>query len=55
MVKKAARVKVPVIVAKSATTSLVIETAQKLNITLVGFVRGKKMNIYTNPYRILFE
>ena len=55
MIKKAARVKVPVIVAKSATTSLVIETAQKLNITLVGFVRGKKMNIYTNPHRILFE
>ncbi|MBN9647891.1 formate dehydrogenase accessory sulfurtransferase FdhD [Terrisporobacter glycolicus] len=55
MIKKAARVKVPVVVAKSATTSLVIETAQKLNITLVGFVRGKKMNIYTNPHRILFK
>lgn len=55
MIKKAARVKVPIVVAKSATTSLVIETAQKLNITLVGFVRGQKMNIYTNPHRILFK
>lgn len=55
MIKKAARVKVPIVVAKSATTSLVIETAKKLNITLVGFVRGKKMNIYTNPHRILFK
>ncbi|MDZ4910370.1 formate dehydrogenase accessory sulfurtransferase FdhD, partial [Clostridium perfringens] len=53
MIKKAARVNVPIVVAKSATTSLVIETAQKLNITLVGFVRDKKMNIYTNSHRIL--
>lgn len=55
MIKKAAKVRVPIIVAKSAITSLVIETAQKLNITLVGFVRGQKMNIYTNPHRILLE
>lgn len=55
MIKKAARVRVPMVVAKSAITSLVIETAQKLNITLVGFVRDKKMNIYTNPHRILFK
>lgn len=55
MMKKAARVSVPIIVAKSATTNLVIETAKKLNITLVGFVRGKKMNIYANPHRILFK
>lgn len=55
MIKKTARVKAPIVVAKSAITSLVIETAQKLNITLVGFVRGKKMNIYTNPHRILLK
>lgn len=55
MIKKAARVKVPIVVAKSATTSLVIETAQKLNITLVGFVRDKKMNIYTNSHRVLLK
>ncbi|MEG1409991.1 MAG: formate dehydrogenase accessory sulfurtransferase FdhD [Terrisporobacter sp.] len=55
MIKKAARVKIPIVIAKSATTSLVLETANKLNITLVGFVRGKKMNIYTNPHRIILE
>ena len=55
MIKKAAIVGVPIIVAKSAITSLVIETAQRLNITLVGFVRGNKMNIYTNPHRISFK
>lgn len=55
MIKKAARVGTPIIVAKSATTSLVIETAKKLNMTLIGFVRGKKMNIYTNPERIILQ
>lgn len=55
MIRKVARVNIPIVVAKSATTALAIETAQKLNITLVGFVRGKKMNIYTNPHRIIFE
>lgn len=55
MMKKAAKVHVPIIVAKSATTNLVIEAAEKLNITLVGFVRDKKMNIYTNPHRILLK
>ena len=29
--------------------------AKKLNITLAGFVRGERMNIYTNPERIIFE
>ena len=55
MIRKVARVNIPIVVAKSATTALAIETANKLNITLVGFVRGKKMNIYTNPHRIIFE
>lgn len=55
MMKKAIRAKMPIIVAKSATTSLSIEAAEKLNITLVGFVRGKRMNIYTNPQRIILE
>ena len=31
------------------------EIAQKLNITLAGFVRGERMNIYTEPQRIIFE
>ena len=55
MLKKTARVKIPIIVAKSATTSLVVEASKKLNITLVGFVRGQKMNIYANEHRIVFK
>jgi len=49
---KSARGKINLIVSRSAPTSLAIELAQKLGITIVGFARGKRMNIYTYPARI---
>ncbi len=45
---KAAKRQVPIIVSRSAPTSLSVEMAEKLGIALVGFARGEKMNIYTN-------
>ena len=30
-----------------------VDLAEKLNLTLIGFVRGERMNIYTNNYRII--
>lgn len=48
MLIKAAKREVPMIVSKSAPMSLAIEMAQDLGITLIGFVRGDRMNIYTN-------
>ena len=55
MILKAAKASIPIVVSKSAPTNLSREIAKKLNITLVGFVRGERMNIYTNPQRIIFE
>lgn len=52
MILKAAKMQIPIIIAKSAPTSLSVALAKKLNITLVGFVRGRKMNIYANEQRI---
>ncbi len=49
---KASRSGVNIIVSRSAPTSLAIKNAQKLGITLVGFARGSKMNIYSFPTRI---
>lgn len=49
---KVAKQKVPVIASHSAPTDLAINMAAKLNLTLVGFVRGNRMNIYTHTYRI---
>ncbi len=39
---KAAKRQVPVIVSRSAPTSLSVEMAEELGITLIGFARGEK-------------
>jgi len=49
---KASKSKVTIIVSRSAPTSLAVKNALKLGITLVGFARGSKMNIYSFPLRI---
>lgn len=53
MLIKAARRAVPIIASKSAPTMLALELAQKLNITLIGFVRGKRLNVYTAFHRVV--
>ena len=49
---KIARRNVPIIVSKSAPTNLGVRLANDLGVTLVGFVRGKRMNVYTHAERI---
>lgn len=49
---KVARRGIPVIVSRNAPTSLSIELAEFLNLTIVGFVRGQRMNVYTHSYRV---
>lgn len=53
MILKAARMEIPIIISKSAPTTLSVSLANKLNITLVGFVRKNKMNIYSNDQRVI--
>jgi len=50
---KVAKRKIPIIASHSAPTDLAVGLAKKLNITLIGFVRGNRMNIYTHDYRII--
>ena len=52
MILKCAKLNIPIIISKSAPTSLSVALAKMLNITLVGFVRGNKMNIYSGDERI---
>ncbi len=49
---KVAKRNVPIIVSKSAPTNLGVRLAADLGVTLVGFVRGKRMNVYTHDWRI---
>jgi len=52
-ITKIARVRIPVIVSPGAPTDLAVNLAKKLGITIVGFVRGKRMNVYSHPERII--
>ncbi len=49
---KVARRNIPVLISKSAPTNLGVKMANELGITLVGFVRGKRANVYTNTWRV---
>lgn len=53
IVFKAARVGLPVVASISAPIDSGIDLAKEVNLTLVGFARGKCMNVYTSPQRIL--
>ncbi|MEI9950256.1 MAG: formate dehydrogenase accessory sulfurtransferase FdhD [Pseudomonadota bacterium] len=53
VVQKAFSAGIPIIASVSAPSSLAIDLAVRANITLVGFVRGETMTVYTSPERIL--
>lgn len=53
LVQKAAMAGVPVLVAIGAPSSLAADAADEFGITLVGFARGERFNVYTHPQRVL--
>ncbi len=53
MVIKCAMSGIPLVISRSATTALGIKSALKLGITLIGFARNGKLNIYTHKGRII--
>jgi FdhD protein len=53
IVIKAARSGMPVVASMAAAIDSGIAIAKKADLTLVGFVRGKRMNVYSAPERIL--
>lgn len=52
MVLKAVRVGLPVIASVSAPLTSGIRVAEAAGITLICFVRGQRMNVYTHPHRV---
>jgi FdhD protein len=53
IMQKALAARVPVVAAVSAPSSLAVEFARESGQTLVGFLRGETMNIYSHPERIV--
>ncbi|OPX19493.1 MAG: formate dehydrogenase family accessory protein FdhD [Desulfobacca sp. 4484_104] len=52
MLFKAVRAGIPILASVSAPTHLAIRLAEQWGLTLAGFVRGRRMNIYSHPERL---
>ncbi len=52
MLGKAARMRVPIVVSLNSPTHLAVQLAHEWGITLIGYARGTKMQVYTGWQRI---
>lgn len=53
MLQKSARMKASVVISRTSPSTLSIELADHFGITLIGYARRNRFNIYTHPKRIL--
>lgn len=54
IMQKAASGGVPIVAAVSAPSNLAVQFAVESGQTLIGFLRGQRMNVYSNPQRVRF-
>jgi len=52
MLQKAARMLVPILISRTSPSSLSIEMAERYGITLIGYARRHRFNVYTDPQRV---
>ncbi|MGE5464306.1 MAG: formate dehydrogenase accessory sulfurtransferase FdhD [Syntrophothermus sp.] len=52
MLQKAARLNAPILISRTSPSSLSIEMAERYGITLIGYARTHRFNVYTNAQRV---
>ena len=52
MLQKAARLHAPILISRTSPSSLSIEMAERYGITLIGYARRQRFNVYTNKQRV---
>ncbi len=50
---KCSRWGIPILATRTAPTNLAVEIAEESGVTIIGFVRGNRFNVYTHPERIV--
>jgi FdhD protein len=53
MMQKAARMKIAVVISRTSPSTLSVQMAEELDITLIGYARGKRFTIYAHPERVI--
>jgi FdhD protein len=53
MLQKSARIGAGIVISRTSPSSLSIELAERFGITLIGYARRDRFNVYTHPGRIL--
>ena len=53
MLRKGAYMGVPCLISRTSPTTLSIDAAKRLGITVIGYVRRQSFNLYTHPERVL--
>jgi FdhD protein len=52
MLQKAARLKAPILISRTSPSSLSIQMAERYGITLIGYARRDRFNVYSNAQRV---
>jgi hypothetical protein len=45
----------PFLISRTSPTTLAIEAAKRLGLTVIGYVRRHSFNLYTHPERLLYQ
>ncbi|MCC6175456.1 MAG: formate dehydrogenase accessory sulfurtransferase FdhD [Chloroflexi bacterium] len=53
MLLKAAVMGVPLVGSRTSPTQLAVQLAERLGITVIGYIRSASMNVYSYPYRVV--